>query len=99
MKREERKARTKVRVSRNQRRGHMERFEFCYVDTLDHLMVSMTAEGRVESRIKKDKQKNGDTRDDATARVVAKLGMEGWHLVNGVGDIRPVLFFQRKLVA
>ena len=75
----------------------MEKYEFCYVDTLGHTMVTMTPEGRVESRIKKDKQKDGDTKDDATARAVSRLGLEGWELVNGIGDIRPVFFFQRKV--
>ena len=75
----------------------MEGFEFCYVDTLDHTVVTMTPEGRVESRIKKDKQKEGDTKDHATARVISRLGLEGWELVNGIGDVRPVFFFQRKV--
>ncbi len=70
--------------------------EFCHVDTLHHVVVYLTPEGMKESKIKKDKSSEEDTKDDATARFVAQLGLAGWQLVGGSGDVRPVLFFQRQ---
>ena len=74
-----------------------DRWEFCYVDLLRHEVTRLTAAGPEQKRIKKDKLREEDTKDDATGRFVAELGLDGWELVNGSGDIRPVLFFRRRV--
>jgi hypothetical protein len=75
----------------------MEQWEVCYVDLLNHEVTHLSAEGLERKRIKRDKSLEDDSRDDAVARLVANLGMQGWELTNGYGDVRPVLFFRRRL--
>jgi hypothetical protein len=75
----------------------MDRWEFCYVDLLRHEVTRLSADGWSQKKIKKDKGLTDDTKDDATARFVAALGMDGWELVDGGGDIRPVLYFKRRI--
>ena len=76
----------------------MNRWEFCYVDLLRHVVVMFsTTEGWMESKIKRDKKREDDSRDNATGRFVAQLGEDGWEMTNGSGDLRPVLCFKRKL--
>jgi hypothetical protein len=74
-----------------------DRWEFSYVDMLRHEYVLFTAKGLEMRKIKKDKTRDEDTKDDAAGRFVAELGVEGWELASGTADIRPVLFFRRKL--
>ena len=74
-----------------------ERWEYCYVDLLNRPMVRATPEGLERVKFKRDKSLPEDTKEDAAGRAVARLGMEGWELVNGYGDIQPILFFRRKL--
>ena len=74
-----------------------ERWEFCYVDLLRHEVTRLSNQGLDQKKIKKDKLREEDTKDDATARFIATLGLEGWELVGGGGDIRPVFFFRRRL--
>jgi hypothetical protein len=75
----------------------MDRWEFCYVDLIRHEITYLTSEGLEHRRVKKDRMRKSDTKDDATARFIAALGREGWEMTNGFGDIRPVFFFKRKL--
>jgi hypothetical protein len=75
----------------------MDRWEYCYIDLVRHDITCLTTEGLKNRRIKKDRSRENDTKDDATARLVAVLGHEGWEMTNGFGDIRPVFFFKRKL--
>jgi len=75
----------------------VDRWEFCYVDLLRHEVTRLSSQGLDQKKIKKDKLREEDTKDDATARFVADLGLEGWELVGGGGDIRPVFFFRRRL--
>ena len=75
----------------------MDRWEYCYVDLVRHEVTYLTTEGLENQRVKKDRMREDDTKDNATARLVAVLGREGWEMTNGFGDIRPVLFFKRKL--
>jgi len=75
----------------------MDRWEFCYVDLLRHEVTRLTADGWAQKKIKKDKGKVEDTKDDATARFVAEMGLEGWELVNGNGAIRPILYFRKRI--
>jgi hypothetical protein len=74
-----------------------DRWEFSYVDILRHEYVRFTAQGLETRKIKKDKAREEDSKDDAVGRFVAELGFEGWELASGTADIRPVLFFRRKL--
>lgn len=75
----------------------MDRWEFCYVDLLRHEVTRLTSDGLDQKRIKKDKLREEDTKDDATARFIAELGIQGWELVGGGGDIRPVFYFRRRI--
>ena len=75
----------------------MERWEFCYVDLLNHTIVRLTSNGMERIKVKKDKTLEEDSKDDATARAVAQMGLDGWELTNGVGDVGPVLFMKRRL--
>ena len=74
----------------------MDRWEFCYVDTLRHEVTRFSGEGAETKKIKKDKTREDDTKDDATGRFIAALGLEGWDIACGTSDIRPVLFFRRR---
>jgi len=74
-----------------------DRWEFCYVDMLRHEFTRFSVKGLETRKIKKDKSFEEDTKDDATGRFVSELGMEGWEIASGTADIRPVLFFKRKL--
>lgn len=75
----------------------MAKYEVCYVDTLHHTVAFLTPEGLKETKIKKDKANESDSKDHATARFVAELGRDGWMMTNGSGDVRPVLFFRREI--
>lgn len=75
----------------------MEKWEFCYVDCFRHDMVRFTPDGAVEKKLKKDKTRDGDSKGEATARVVAWLGLEGWELAGGAWDAGPILFFRRRV--
>ena len=75
----------------------MDRWEFCYADMMLHRIYTFTPDGFKEEKIKKNKEVDG-SRDDAFARAIARLGEEGWDMTNGVGDIRVVLFFKRRLL-
>jgi D-alanyl-D-alanine carboxypeptidase len=75
----------------------MDRWEFCFVDLLNHVSIRLTPTGMERTKFKRDKGLDNDSKDDATARGVARLGLEGWEMTNGVGDVRPVLFFKRRL--
>jgi hypothetical protein len=75
----------------------MDRWEFCYVDLLNRTHVRFTSRGLERTKCKKDKNIEDDSKEDATARTVAELGLDGWELTNGVGDVSPVLFFKRRL--
>ena len=74
----------------------MDRWEFCYVDTLRHEVTRFSAEGADTRKIKKDKSREEDSKDDATGRFIAELGLQGWDIAFGTSDIRPVLFFRRR---
>ena len=74
-----------------------ESVEFCYVDMLRRECTRFTAKGLETKKIKKDKSREEDTKDDAVGRFVAELGTEGWELKGGTADVRPVLFFSRRL--
>jgi hypothetical protein len=71
-------------------------WEFCYVDMLRHEVTRFSPQGMETKKIKRDKTRQEDTKDDATGRFVAELGMEGWELASGTADIRPVLFFKKR---
>jgi hypothetical protein len=75
----------------------VDRWEFCYVDMLRHEVTRFSAQGTETKKIKKDKARQEDTKDDATGRFVAELGQEGWELASGTADIRPMLFFRKKI--
>ena len=75
----------------------LDRWEFCYVDTLRHECVRFSAHGMEARKIKRDKSREEDSKDDAVGRFVADLGMDGWEIVSGTADMRPVLFFKKKL--
>ncbi len=72
-------------------------WEFCYVDMLRHECTRFTGSGLESKKIKKDKSRGEDSKDDAVGRFIAELGMEGWELVSGTSDVRPVLFFRRNV--
>jgi hypothetical protein len=74
----------------------MDRWEFCCVDMLRHEYIRFSPEGLEMRKIKKDKSREEDTKDDAVGRFVAQLGLEGWDLASGTADVRPVLYFRRK---
>jgi len=73
------------------------RWEYCYVDLLNRTMVRATSDGLERVKFKRDKSLPDDTKEEAAGRAVARLGLEGWELVNGYGDVRPILFFRRAL--
>lgn len=75
----------------------MDRWEFCYVDLLNRTLVRFTSKGLERTKCKKDKNIEDDSKEDATARIVTQLGLDGWELTNGIGDVGPVLFFKRRL--
>jgi hypothetical protein len=75
----------------------MERWEICYVDVVRHEITTMTPEGKEEKRIKRDKSLEDDSKGNATARLIAQLGLEGWELTNGTWNVGPVLFFKRRI--
>jgi hypothetical protein len=75
----------------------MDRWEFCFADLLNHIIVRLTPRGMERVKVKRDKTLDDDTKDEAMARAVAQLGLDGWELTNGVGDFRPVLFFKRRV--
>ncbi len=75
----------------------MERWEICYVDVVRREFTRMTAEGMEEKRIKRDKSRDDDSKGEATARLIAQLGREGWELTNGTWNVGPVLFFKRRI--
>jgi hypothetical protein len=74
----------------------MDRWEFCYVDMLRHEVTRFSSRGLEVKKIKRDKSLEEDTKDDAVGRFVAELGMDGWEIVSGTADIRPVIFFRKK---
>jgi hypothetical protein len=77
----------------------MDRWEYCYADMSYHRVYYFTSEGFREEKIRRDKEVD-ETKDDAFARLVAKMGMDGWELTSGVGGgIIVTLFFKRKLPA
>jgi hypothetical protein len=76
----------------------MEKWEICFVDTMYHSLVEYTPGGLKETRIKKDKSLEDDSKVHATARLIARLGVEGWELVNGFGDVGKILFFKRRVL-
>lgn len=76
----------------------LDRWEFCYVDTLRHECTRFSAQGTEARKIKKDKSLEEDSKDHAVGRFIAELGTDGWEIVSGTADVRPVLFFKRKLV-
>ncbi len=75
----------------------MDRWEYCLVDMLGHDIHYITADGLKRQKIKRDKSLAEDSRDDATARLIAHLGLAGWELVNASGGIRPILYLKRRL--
>lgn len=79
----------------------MERWEFCEVNTYYHIMYHFTPNGRKITLIKRDRDKGDQSDDDATARTIAQLGLEGWELINGSwGEMRgekALLFFKRRI--
>ena len=75
----------------------MDRWEFCYVDILNRTLVRFTSKGLERTKCRKDKSLEDDTREDATARVVHQLGLDGWELTNGAGEIGSILFFKRRV--
>jgi hypothetical protein len=46
---------------------------------------------------KKDESTEDDLKKDATVRIVAQRGFDGFELTNGKGDISPIHFFKRGL--
>ena len=75
----------------------MDRWEICLVDMLGHDIHYVTTEGLKRQKIKRDDSLSEDSRDDATGRFVAHLGLAGWELVNASGGIRPILYLKRRL--
>ena len=79
----------------------MERWECCEVDTYYHVLHRFTPNGWQGVALKRDKSKGDRSDDDATARAIAQLGLEGWELVNGAwGEMRgekAFLFFKRRI--
>ncbi len=75
----------------------MERWEFCYVDFIRHEFTSMTSEGLITKRIRRDKSLGDDSKDNATARLIAQLGLEGWDMTNGAWNVGPILFSNGEL--
>jgi hypothetical protein len=73
----------------------MERWEYCFVDMLNHDVHYITTEGLKLQKVKRDKTLEDDNKDDATARLIAHLGLAGWELVNAGGGVRPILYFKR----
>ncbi len=75
----------------------MDRWEFCYVDFLNRTLVRFTPKGLERTKCKRDKSLEDDSKEDATARTVNQLGLDGWELTNGGGDVGPVFFFKRRV--
>jgi hypothetical protein len=79
----------------------MDRWEFCEVDTYWHRIIDFTPRGRKVTELKRDRNEGDRTDDDATARAITRLGLEGWELVNGSwGEGRSekaFLFFKRRI--
>jgi hypothetical protein len=73
----------------------MDRWEYCFVDMLSHDVHYITTEGLKRQKIKRDNSLDEDSKDDATARLVAHLGLAGWDLVTASGGIRPILYLKR----
>ncbi len=83
----------------------MQKYEFCSIRrrygrkkskqyTLRYYLVSYTQTGTSVTRLKRDKAKEDKSAEDAFARTVAQLGLDGWQLSSGsAGD----LFFQRPI--
>jgi hypothetical protein len=84
-------------MNRGNDEDRMERWEFCYVDLLNRTIVRLTENGLQREKVKKDQSRDDDSKADATARAVARMGMEGWEMTNGSGDVAPVLFFKRRI--
>ena len=79
----------------------MERWEFCVVDTYYHFMNQYTPNGLKRTQFKCDKNMGDRSDDDATARAIAQLGVEGWDLINGTwAEMRGeklFLIFRRRI--
>ena len=75
----------------------MERWEYCFADMSYHRVYYLTPGGLREEKIKREKDRD-ETKDDAFARLIARMGTEGWEMTNGVGGgIIVTLFFRRRL--
>ncbi len=83
----------------------MQKYEFCSIRrryerkkgkqyTVRYYHVSYTQNGISITRLKRHKAKGDKSAEDAFARTVAQLGLDGWQLsMTSAGD----LFFQRPL--
>ena len=75
----------------------MDRWEICYVDFIRHTLIEMTPDGLRETKIKRNKSLDDDSKAHATARIVTQLGLDGWELTNGSWNIGPILYFKRRI--
>lgn len=75
----------------------MEKFEFCSVDLTKNVKNLYSIEGLVSTEFKRNKD-SGLSKKEVAAIEVAKLGLEGWELVNVNSENSFIMFFKRKIV-
>jgi len=75
----------------------MKKWEYCYIDSNNYQYVSFSELGMKKVKIKRDKE-NGGSKEDAIAKMIAKLGIEGWELTNTTGEIAIIYFFKREIL-
>lgn len=78
----------------------MQKYEFCSIrrrwnkKSWRWWLVSYTQTGELEARLKRDKAKGDRSANDASARIIAQLGLDGWEVTAALGG---ELFFQRPI--
>lgn len=75
----------------------MDKWEYCYVDISGSSITYFTKAGISKVKIKKEKEFKDKTKEAATGRAISQLGLDGWELVNGVGNSVKLLYFKRKI--
>jgi hypothetical protein len=74
----------------------MDKWEICFVDLKTRTLQYVTSEGLKKEKIGRPTGGKNISAADASARLVAHLGLAGWELVSAAGGTKPVLYFKRR---
>jgi hypothetical protein len=72
----------------------MQKWEYCYIDRYMAHVRNFTPGGPSDAQIRADGAMGDQTVDDAIARLVANLGLNGWEMVGY--DVKGI-YFKRPL--